>query len=600
MKQIFIYILAAICIFAVAACEKSTESEGKKPSGSSSLQGVTIEVIDIVTSATTAQFSYKVDLGEASDMPIDVMLRYSYSENFSGSSTQTVKLEKGDGIYVISGLLFDRDYYYELYLSMYGTDYNGKNGGFKTKDVSVVMSEPSESSEGLTLSGKIEGVSVADVSEFKAVLNVRDIAYGVVCEYNLSLADDMTFTKTVDGLDIGTAYTYWVDIRQGTQEPMSSEKKTYTTNDPYVDAEVEFAGAATDLSADGAANCYIVSSSGIYKFSLVKGNSNESVGAVTSVRVLWESFGTAEKPAALDLICGTFKDGEYAVFEVPQTFREGNAVIAAYDAQDNILWSWHIWLTDPIAEDTYYTVNPTTQEFTTEVAGVVMDRNLGALSNEPNEVGSFGLMYQWGRKDPFVGSAYLMQNSYAAATRRFKAVPGDSDYGNQEFATKNPNVFIAGNEEGDWLTQKNNGLWRGEAKTKTENDPCPPGWRIPDGGTGLNNVQAGLWAKIGLSAYGKTDFPNWYQRGWKGMTFQISDDEQSSWYPLAGGIGLNTELKLVGVDGTYWTNLPVGGDKYEVYAMNFYITGETSDVYYAFCSAEIPRATGNSVRCCKE
>ena len=88
MKQIFTYILAAICIFAVAACEKGTESEGKKPSGSSLLQGVTIEVIDIVTSATTAQFSYKVDLGEASDMPIDVMLRYSYSKDFSGSSTQ--------------------------------------------------------------------------------------------------------------------------------------------------------------------------------------------------------------------------------------------------------------------------------------------------------------------------------------------------------------------------------------------------------------------------------------------------------------------------------------------------------------------------------
>ena len=185
MKQIFTYILAAICFFAVAACEKSTESEGKKPSGSSSLQGVTIEVIDIVTSATTAQFSYKVDLGEASDMPIDVMLRYSYSENFSGSSTQTVKLEKGDGIYVISGLLFDRDYYYELYLSMYGTDYNGKKGDFKTKEVSVVMNEPSESLEGLTLSGKIEGASVADVSEFKAVLNVRDVAYGDVYKYNL-------------------------------------------------------------------------------------------------------------------------------------------------------------------------------------------------------------------------------------------------------------------------------------------------------------------------------------------------------------------------------------------------------------------------------
>ncbi|MCC8062106.1 MAG: hypothetical protein LIO68_02535, partial [Rikenellaceae bacterium] len=32
-----------------------------------------------------------------------------------------------------------------------------------------------------------------------------------------------------------------------------------------------------------------------------------------------------------------------------------------------------------------------------------MDRNLGAMSASPG-VASYGLLYQWGRKDPFVGS----------------------------------------------------------------------------------------------------------------------------------------------------------------------------------------------------
>ena len=83
------------------------------------------------------------------------------------------------------------------------------------------------------------------------------------------------------------------------------------------------------------------------------------------------------------------------------------------------------------------------------------------------------------------------------------------------------------------------------------------------------------------------------------MKFPISKTGYSSWYPTPGGIGLDAALKLVGVDGTYWTASPIGGSHEYVYAMNFYFTNSTAD-YYAFCSAEIPRATGNSVRCCKE
>lgn len=112
MKQIFTYILAAICIFAVAACEKGTESEGKKPSGSSLLQEVTIEAEVGTTSATTALLSYNVDFGPASSAHIDVMLRYSVSEHFSESSTHTVKLTAGNDVYQLSGLQFDRQYHY--------------------------------------------------------------------------------------------------------------------------------------------------------------------------------------------------------------------------------------------------------------------------------------------------------------------------------------------------------------------------------------------------------------------------------------------------------------------------------------------------------
>ena len=150
--------------------------------------------------------------------------------------------------------------------------------------------------------------------------------------------------------------------------------------------------AAIDLSSKGSANCYVVSKTGIYKFKAVQGNGNQSVGDVVSCSVLWETFGTAVKPSVNDLISGvSYKDG-YIAFSTPASFKEGNAVIAAKDSKDDILWSWHIWLVqDEIKSCTY--VND---------AGVLMDRNLGATSVVPGTSASIGLIYQWGRKDPLL------------------------------------------------------------------------------------------------------------------------------------------------------------------------------------------------------
>ncbi len=73
----------------------------------------------------------------------------------------------------------------------------------------------------------------------------------------------------------------------------------------------------------------------------------------------------------------------------------GNAVIAATDDVGNVRWSWHVWITD---EPQNVTLN-----------GVeYMDRNLGATwkysSSVPgtaaDKLASYGLYYQWGRKDP--------------------------------------------------------------------------------------------------------------------------------------------------------------------------------------------------------
>lgn len=590
--------LLCLSLLLFFACEKPVGGEDS-PSGNKPglLSGVTVDANIGKVTATTATLSYSVDLGEAANMPIDVKIRYSIAESLSGPSSVVKTLDKTVTSVVLSGLQFDRQYFYEVFISLYGTEYNAKKGSFNTSAVSMVMAQPHETEEGLVLAGTVQGMEQVDWEELDAFIYVCESEYPEETKQRLDVQVDNSnaFEVLVPRAAIDTEYGYWWEIKSVEEKSVEGNKLSYKTSNPYASSKQPSA-SGTDLSAAETANSYIVSNSGAYKFKMTKGNIQESVGNVSAVRVLWESFGTAVYPKPFELISATGKDGDYALFEVPQTFKEGNAVIAAYDAQEKILWSWHIWLTDPIAEDTYYTVNPTTKEFTTEVAGVVMDRNLGALSSEPNSVDSYGLFYQWGRKDPYLGSANSAGTAFAVSTRSLRVAVVDAASQTVEYSVANPHVFMYGNSRKDWVAVKDNTLW---ATSKTKYDPCPPGWRVPDGGTGVNNVQAGLWAKIGMSPYGLTPMPASWQSGWKGMKFPISKTGYSSWYPVPGGIGLDAALKLVGVDGTYWTASPIGGSHEYVYAMNFYFTNSTTD-YYAFCSAEIPRATGNSVRCCKE
>ncbi len=114
-------------------------------------------------------------------------------------------------------------------------------------------------------------------------------------------------------------------------------------------------------------------------------------------------------------------DGYEKIYVTTQS--EGNALIAAYDDGGEIIWSWHIWVTDndPANETnavTYYTYRWDSSGIKYDeprISGYqIMSCNLGALANEPEddldnealfEVTSLrrthGMLYQWGRKDPF-------------------------------------------------------------------------------------------------------------------------------------------------------------------------------------------------------
>ena len=337
--------------------------------------------------------------------------------------------------------------------------------------------------------------------------------------------------------------------------------------------------SAVELSSS--ANCYIVSKSGLYKFKTVKGNSTESVGEVTSASVMWESFGTSVAPNIGDLIKSvSYKDG-YITFLTADPFKEGNVVIAANDANGDILWSWHIWMTDQPEGQEYY-----------DNAGTMMDRNLGATSTTPGDVGALGLLYQWGRKDPFLGSSSISSNIEAKSTVIWPySVKSDPQYGTIEYAVANPTTIIVYNSNNyDWYftgdNTTDNTRWTESSRPKSIYDPCPSGWRVPDGGS------SGVWAKsAGSSSYFEDclfDDIN------KGINFSGKFGSASTiWYPSCGCRYINDGgLNLVGNFGNYWSASPT--EDHNEYYMSFYNSGYVDPSNYNL------RASFLSVRCVQE
>ena len=345
---------------------------------------------------------------------------------------------------------------------------------------------------------------------------------------------------------------------------------------------IESAAEAIDLSATETANCYIVSAAGYYKFTPTKGKSNESVGAVASTAVLWETFGTDVTPNIGDLINNVKYENGVISFKTPTTFREGNAVIAAKDEEGNILWSWHIWMTDQLQGQVYY-----------NNAGTMMDRNLGATSATLGDIGALGLLYQWGRKDPFLGSSSISSATQAKSTITWPSnVYSDSNYGTIAYATANPTTFIGYNSSNyDWYytgtSSTDNTRWTTSDESKSIYDPCPAGWRVPDGGSN------GVWSK----AYGSSSYFDYtYDSTNKGMNFSGKfGSNQTIWYPSSGCRYSNDgSLGHVGDLGRYWSASPSSDYVYYAYYLYFDADESVLPSYHNF------RADGQSVRCLKE
>lgn len=339
------------------------------------------------------------------------------------------------------------------------------------------------------------------------------------------------------------------------------------------------------------ANCYRLNLKRDYKFrATVKGNSSEAIAPV-SADILWSDgivkgiYGVI-RPVLFYDGCIWFRKNN-----INESYKPGNVLVAARDASGNILWSWHLWATNELSNSTW-----------NGGAYKMMDRNLGAWSAAAGNAGATGLLYQWGRKDPFP----------PVRPKDFpEAIASSAGVGTQDYVVAHPTQWIYGTEETgyDWSYAVQDGSAWNKNGSKGLYDPCPVGWWLPNGaGHGIIGAArgatpitlSGFWPlafETGIGFYGQeTGGAPWWDASAKGMTVPERVAGSAVWFPATGYFAPESgKLTAAGCEGSVWTrgSEPVMG---AIAASSYCMTFGGGRVNPAAMSG---RAAGRSVRCVK-
>lgn len=396
-------------------------------------------------------------------------------------------------------------------------------------------------------------------------VNDGDIS-GTETQYNNDDAVIPILDTAID--EIIRQFTYDDDgggdvYEEGTSYPIVVER-TYMATTWDGDKELRkaapkgTAGNPYDLSTEGGklkqttANCYVVNAAGTYKLPLVYGNAivngQQNSGAYdkdtkfvdyNGNRITSPYISSSGTPDNATLVWSDgfymFKDvklsddKQYLIFTIdPDYIQQANAVVAVRDAQDNIMWSWHIWVTEhPVLTETaeisewqnisnkfnlmkwnlgwvdgkmvFYNPRKLEFKFTQDKTGDVKTMTLtqAGAKLDYKDIGS--TYYQWGRKDPIV--ALKNRNQLGVGDYRPMETPTE-DYQYKvkkgltymKDAIRNPNIYYVeqdNDNEHKWLysTSFTYRLWDGNSNNyaeiderssiKTVYDPSPRGFKVP-------------------------------------------------------------------------------------------------------------------------
>ena len=347
--------------------------------------------------------------------------------------------------------------------------------------------------------------------------------------------------------------TYQIEVH-GTKMHTNydNDEQTLRNSQPKGSEEDYYDLSTHDLDgntiAETTANCYVVNASGYYKLPLVYGNARKSGADNTDAynnsaftdyngNHISSPYITGADDATLVWSDGFFmfkdiklsEDKKYLTFRIdPDYLQQANAVLAVRDKSDDIMWSWHIWVTERDIEDThtirdffdsnntfelmscnlgwvdgknvYYNARNLTYEFIQEGSGKTATMKVSQEGEmfDYKDVGS--TYYQWGRKDPLVAMRnweHVKFNDY----RLHETGRSDYTYNIAEKrvtigeAIQHPNLYYVRGSTGnsaDWCSTDIPSLWDTYGKTikqddahtvttstKTIYDPSPRGFKVP-------------------------------------------------------------------------------------------------------------------------
>lgn len=340
-------------------------------------------------------------------------------------------------------------------------------------------------------------------------------------------------------------------------------------------SDPDWSGPLTDLGAKGLANCYIVQQPGAYEFEATNMfNLGDGLPVPPEIQpdgamLVWQSVkGSISRVELLKT-----DNADIIRFEVKEA--DGNALIAATEG-DRIVWSWHIWM--PKEE---------ISSVRTATGYDVMNLNLGAMTNTPGDPSSYGMLYQWGRKDPFPAAATLTGTTLTVGAPLYDMDGNsvkiansswtDNNSNNLAYAIAHPTTVLSNYftfaTSHDWLTQGDDSLWGNPDGTekwndvylnkgrKTCYDPSPAGWRVGPVDVFRNATTSGQFAYT-LDEFNVADTNNDglvtlddYNYGWH----VLIDTATPLYFPAAARYDGSYAMlmgSVSGIWGSYWSNSP--------------------------------------------
>lgn len=345
----------------------------------------------------------------------------------------------------------------------------------------------------------IEALRIAGACTVNAGTAALSMRSDATDKITLSIPEAVTLGETATAFNVVlppavySAVYYTVYAEDGSQMSAYDEDVTVTAGAVTVAGADAYLADATeeinpDLSADGVANCYVVTAAGDYTFSCIIPDGADKAASGVKADWAWATSGlwNSQEEASIDKLVKNISydsEKETIAFTVPADFVYGNVLIALLDESNTISYGWHIWITSKIN--------------TANIGGVeFMDRNLGAgtaldvTADSTLIHNSLGLNYQWGRKDAHPGPRGFLSSDEATA---FTA--GMSTYSVLNTEVKN----VGGWKMAAYApeTEVNNTVWSGRFPTNlapsdadympgfglqtwaAEANPCPAGYHVP-------------------------------------------------------------------------------------------------------------------------